>query len=115
MKKELLFIGLNIVMKLNRSLLELEGQKTTLLKQRKKHPKLSTHHLVSEWQKATMDPEAQALIISKNSFMRRLNRARGESNEHPKVPGAFEDFEYLPDKYEKTFDGDRFCIANMWG
>jgi hypothetical protein len=30
-----------------------------ILELARKHPRLSTHHLVSEWQKATMAPEAQ--------------------------------------------------------
>jgi len=78
-----------------------------------KHPKLTTHHIMGEWKKATMAPEAQSVILSKMAFERKIKKVRATASGHQEVPREFEEFEDLPLKYQRTFDGDRFCIANI--
>jgi len=44
---------------------------------------------------------------------RAVQRQKARVQEHPRVPNGYEDLETLPDKFTKTFDGERFLISNV--
>jgi hypothetical protein len=77
------------------------------------HPKLSTSHLVAEWQKKTIDPAERCHLPSKRTMERKLQRKKKDVKGHPKCPEAFADLANIPEKFARTFDGKPFLISNI--
>jgi len=77
------------------------------------HPKLSTSHLVAEWQKKTIDPSERCYLPSKRTMERKLKRKKKDVKGHPKCPQEFDDLDNIPDKFATTFDGKPFLLANI--
>jgi len=48
-----------------------------------KHPKLSTGHLINEWQKVTAGRAEKSLVSLKRSMQRKLRKVKQESNGCP--------------------------------
>ena len=95
------------------TLVKVRDAEQEILEMARKHPKLSTHHIVGEWQKATNNPEAQGVIMDKQAFRRKTKRVRAEASGHPDVPLEFHDFANLPEKYQRTFDQDRHLFSSL--
>jgi hypothetical protein len=93
---------------------ELKVQKIEqgILETAAKQPRLSTGHLIQEWQKATLGPAEKAYLPSKRTMNRKICRIKKDAKEHPDCPQSFEDLEDIPIKFQSTFDGRRFILAN---
>jgi len=77
-----------------------------------KQPRLSTGHLVREWQKATLGPAEKSYLPSKRTMNRKLGKIKKEVKEHPDCPESYDDLEDIPVKFQSTFDGGRFMLEN---
>ncbi len=77
------------------------------------HPKLSTSHLVAQWQKKTMDPAERTYLPSKRTMERMLKRKKQETKGHPKCPKSFDDLAQIPEKFRMTYDNKPFLLSNV--
>jgi hypothetical protein len=71
-----------------------------------KHLRLSTGHLINQWQKATAVPTEKGLVSSKRTMQRRVKKIKQEANGFPPVPKDWDDLAEFPDKFSKTYDNN---------
>jgi hypothetical protein len=78
--------------------LKVQEAEAEIMEAAKNHPTLRTSHLVTEWQKKTLDPAERAYLPSKRTMERRVKRAKKEAKGHPNRPKSFEDLANIPER-----------------
>jgi FLYWCH zinc finger domain len=78
--------------------LKVQEAEAEIMEAAKNHPTLRTSHLVTEWQKKTLDPAEKAYLPSKRTMERRVKRAKKEAKGHPNCPKSFEDLANIPER-----------------
>jgi len=73
---------------------------------------LGTNHLMNEWRKSISGPAAMSKAIKKSTMKRKLQHAKHEAKDHPKVPRYYDELAEIPERFTKTSSGDQFLIAN---
>lgn len=81
----------------------------------KSNPRQTTDSVVGIWIKQTLDPIQRSKTCTKKSFERKIQRIKATNNQHPPVPKSFSDLEIIPEKFQQTFDRERFLLANYTG
>jgi hypothetical protein len=82
------------------------------LQKAKELPKTPTVDLVTAFCKDTATPGMRGRALDLKGMQRKIQRYKTKSLQYPKKPSKFADLEVLPEKFQTTFDGDRFLLFN---
>jgi len=72
-------------------LVKIKLEEEKILELAKKHPRLSTAHLMAEWKKATMGPAEESYLITEKSMKRKIQRVKQKASRHLNIPQGFSD------------------------
>ena len=92
---------------------EVKKKEARIIELTKANPRQTTDLLVWIWIKETIHPSERAKTCKKASFERRIQKVKASFNQRPPSPKTFADLEFIPEKFQKTFDGDQFLLANF--
>ena len=84
-----------------------------VLEMARENPSLKTSSLINSWSKETMHPAIRSKSTSLKVMERKIQRHKAKVQLHPGIPHSFADLETIPEKYTKTFDNERYLLANL--
>ena len=87
-------------------------KKEKVLKMVEAHPEMKTSQALNVWAQETSAPEDRSKAVTLKSMERTVQRVKAKAQEHPAVPQNYLDLEHLPEKFTKTWDGERFLLSN---
>ena len=88
-------------------------KKEKVLKMVQTHPEMKTSQALNAWAQETSAPEDRSKAVSLKSMERTVQRVKAQAQDHPAVPQDYTNLELLPEKFCKTWDGERFLLSNV--
>lgn len=88
-------------------------KKEKVLKMAAANPEMKTSQVLNVWAQETNAPEDRSKAVSLKSMERTVQKVKARTLDHPAVPRDYSDLDQVPEKFSKTWDGERFLLSNI--